>query len=174
MKKLIVASLLLALPFIAKAKEPCTLESIGLTENSPIPEQLFYTGTCHYRNEYFAKAVTPWIQLAKLKNVDSSHVDLQIDTLNNLGYMMFFGYGIDMDQRKALSYWKKAVSLGHTESEYHLCHAYADKKYPTFNPLNAKPHCKKALLIYQEIKSRSQDEETILSQINEYSRIIGN
>lgn len=168
MKNFIIAFLLYYLAFPVQANEPCTPESIGLTSKSALPERLFYTGTCHYRNEEYAEAVKPWIQLAKLKKVDTNFVELQIDTLNNLGYMMFFGYGIQKDQWKAVSYWKKAVSLGHTEAEYHLCHAYADRQYQTYNPSRARAHCEKAILIYENIKSKSEDEKTMITQLHKY------
>lgn len=168
MNKIILAFFLYFFAFLAQAKETCTPESIGLNSKSALPERLFYTGTCHYRNEEYNEAVKPWIQLAKLKKVDSNLVKLQIDTLNNLGYMMFFGYGIQKDQLKAVSYWKKSVSLGHKESEYHLCHAYADNQYQTYNSTKARPHCEKAILIYESIKSKSEDEITMISQLHKY------
>ncbi len=174
MKNLILIFLLVFFAPAAKANESCAAESLGLTKASSLSEVLFYTGTCHYRNKDYDNAVISWTKLAKLRNVDPKHVDLQIDVLNNLGYMMFFGYGIDADQNKAVSYWKKAVSLGHTESEYHLCHAYADKEYSTYSPVKAKPHCRKALLLYAAIKERRPGEETILSQLKRYSRLIEN
>lgn len=164
----LIAILLLLLPLQSLAKESCTLESIGLNSKSALAERLFYTGTCNYRNANYEKAVHSWVQLANLKNIDPELIELQIDVLNNLGFMMFFGHGIEEDKQKAISYWKKAVSLGHTESEYHLCHAYADRGAPTYNPKRAMPHCKKAKLLYQSKKIENEDEKVIINQINKY------
>jgi TPR repeat protein len=169
MNKLILLIFLL-LPLHALAKESCSPESIGLTPKSELPERLFYTGTCHYRNADYEQAVTHWVQLAKLKGVSPRFVDLQIDVLNNLGYMMFFGHGMAEDKEKAVTYWRKAVSLGHTESEYHLCHAYAERSVSTYNPSRALPHCKKALLLYQGSKTDDPDDALILKQLNKYIR----
>lgn len=168
-----IALLLLLLPLLGQAKESCAPASVGLTPKSPLPERLFYTGTCHYRNAEYRQAVHLWIQLANLKKVDARFVELQIDVLNNLGYMMFFGYGIDEDKAKAIAYWKKAVSLGHTESEYHLCHAYADRDSPAYDPPRALPHCRKARLLYASRTLEKDDEKLILQQLNEYMLGLG-
>ncbi len=148
------------------SKENCTIESIGLEESSNIAEKLYYAGTCHYRNEDYQLSATSWEKLSNLKNVTPEFQDLQIDVLNNLGYLMFFGYGINQNQKQAVSYWVKAVSLGHYESEYHLCHAYADKKQSTYNLPLAKKHCEKALLIY---KGMEKPDKEIISMLKKYN-----
>lgn len=164
--KAVIAVLLLSFANFASAKEDCSLEALDLDESSNIAEILFYTGTCHYRNEDYELAVKNWSELSALKNIDPEYEELQIDTLNNLGYMKFFGYGTPEDKDIALDYWKKAVLLGHLESEYHLCHAYADKEEPTYHLAKAQKHCKKALLIY---KGMEDPDDEILRQIEEYS-----
>jgi len=116
-------------------KEDCSEESLGLVDSSHIAEKLFY------REEY------------------------QIDSLNNLGFLKFYGYGITVDKNGAVEYWKKAILLGHYESEYHLCHAYADKDEPTFNYALGKKHCEKAFLIYRGMED---PDEEIMNQIKTY------
>lgn len=146
-------------------KEDCSLESLKLNEKSNIAERLFYTGTCHYRNKDYDKSAKSWQQLAEMDAIDKDYKNLQVDVLNNLGYLMFFGLGMEKNQNKAITYWQKAITLGHYESEYHLCHAYADKKQPTFNREKAKKHCEKALLIYRGMEPRDKE---ILSYIESY------
>lgn len=148
------------------AKEDCSLKGVDLDETSNIAERLFYTGTCHYRNEDYALAAKAWKELSYLKNVESEYQYLQIDVLNNLGYLMFFGYGVPKEQNKALSFWKKAITLGHYESEYHLCHAYADKKQPSYNLFKARKHCEKALLIYNGMEKKDVEILNILKKYN--------
>ena len=150
----------------AIAKEDCSLKGIELDESSNIAEKLFYTGTCHYRNEDHSLSANAWKELAKLKNIEPEYKDLQIDVLNNLGYLLFFGYGIEKNQSEAMGYWKQAISMGHTESEYHLCHAYADSEESTYNVQAAKKHCEKALLIY---KGMEEPDQVILKQIEKYN-----
>lgn len=167
MKKLISLILLLSSPF-ALAGEICSLEEIKLTADSAQEEKLFYTGTCYYRYEQYEKSVALWRELSQLKAVAPEYVELQINVLNNLGYMLFFGYGVDENKAEAIAYWNKAIGLGHTEAEYHLCHAYADSEVSTYNPTKALPHCEKAKLIYQGMEEKNKDEKIILEQINKY------
>jgi len=160
---------LLLLSMAASSKEDCSLEEISLDKNSNIAEQLFYTGTCHYRNEDYGQAVDSWERLSALENLEPEHEELKIDVLNNLGYMMFFGYGTEQNQQKAITYWQQAIIMGHEEAEYHLCHAYADKKEGTYNLHKARQHCKKALLIYRGMEEPDKD---ILKDINRYLKVI--
>ncbi len=62
----------------------------------------------------------------------------------------------------------QAISLEHTESESHLCHAYADAIELTFDPVKARLHCRKAELIYRGIEERDETEESILKLIQQY------
>lgn len=166
--KTFISLALLLLPIFTFANESCTLEDIKLAPDSAQAEKLFYTGTCHYRNEQYEKSVALWKELSNLKNIESEHAELQVSALNNLGYMLFFGYGVKENNAQAIGYWNKAIGLGHTEAEYHLCHAYADSKVSTYNPIKALPHCEKAKLIYQGIEEKNDDEKIILKQINTY------
>lgn len=150
------------------AKESCQPQAIGLDSESPIVKKLYYTGTCHYRNGDYQAAANEWQKLATLKDIPEQYTELQVSSLNNLGYLLFFGYGVERDQTKAITYWRKAVSLGNTEAEYHLCHAYGDSDQPTYDPDEALPHCNKAKTIYSDLVKRDANEEEILSQIEKY------
>ncbi len=147
------------------AAENCKKSAIGLENSEDMAEIYFFIGTCHYRNEDYKKAVDSWQKLIKLEHISEEFESLTIDVLNNLGFMMFFGLGIEKDQQQAIDYWKQAILEGHDEAEYHLCHAYADNQQSTYNPPKAKKHCRKALLIYQSMEP--QDTE-ILNDIRNY------
>lgn len=163
--KLIIAILLVTLSFVALSEEGCDLKSIGLDKESDIAERLFFTGTCHYRNKEYNLSVKNWEKLSALKNINPVYEEYQIDVLNNLGYMKFFGYGTTKDQSQALELWKKAILLGHYEAEYHLCHAYADKDESTYHLVKARKHCEKALLIY---KGMDEPDIEIIDIIEKY------
>ena len=154
--------------FNSAAKESCETGDIGLDSESSKVEKLFYIGTCHYRNEDYDKAAANWSALISNPETSNSDNELIISANNNLGYLLFFGFGVKQDQEQALKHWSYAISLGHTESEFHLCHAYADKAQPTFNLSKASMHCKKAQLIYQGIEEPDEDEKLMLKQINSY------
>lgn len=166
--KILPLIIYLLTPVLAFANESCNLNELQLTPNSAKVQKLFYAGTCHYRNKEYQAAVVSWKELSLLKNIEPEYAELQISVLNNLGYMFFFGYGIEENKPKALEYWNQAIGLGHTEAEYHLCHAYADSNVSTYNPIKALPHCEKAKLIYQGIKNKSNDEKIIIQQINNH------
>jgi len=151
-----------------KPKEDCTFEAMGFNENSNIAQVYFYTGTCNYRNADYAEAAKYWKKLALLDDVDPEYQELQVTTLNNLGYLMFFGFGIKEDKQEALVYWHKGADLGEVETEYHLCHAYADKEVSTYNPEKGLIHCKKAKPFYDSIEEPDEDLITIRNQINRY------
>lgn len=146
-------------------KEDCSEESLGLVDSSHTAEKLFYRGTCHYRNQDYELSAKYWGELSELKNVGAEYEEYQIDSLNNLGFLKFYGYGITVDKNGAVEYWQKAILLGHYESEYHLCHAYADKDEPTFNYALGKKHCEKAFLIYRGMED---PDEEIMNQIKTY------
>ena len=166
--RLLYLFLLFSLPLSLSAKEDCSLQAIGITETDAVEEALFYQGTCHYRNADYHYSAKYWQELAAIDNVASEYQELQISSLNNLGYLLFFGYGIEQNQSQAIQYWSKAVSLGHEESEYHLCHAFADSNQPTYDLEKARIHCRKAESIYLEIDNIDDQDLEVLRQIQGY------
>jgi TPR repeat protein len=164
----LILIVVLIFPTYLWSAESCELKDLDLVSESSLPERLFYQGTCHYRNKDYEKSIVLWRKLSKLQGIDAEYNELQISSLNNLGYLLFFGYGTKENKLEALQYWKKAISLGHTEAEYHLCHAYADNEVSTYDRIKAIPHCQKAKLIYQGIEEPDKDDEIILNQINKY------
>jgi len=164
--------LLVLIPLSAIDKEDCSPDSLDITETTHVVENLFYTGTCHYRNKNYNLSAQSWKKIASMDNVEPEFEELQISSLNNLGYLMFFGFGLEKDQESAIEYWTKAVSLGHEESEYHLCHAFADKDDGTYSPQRAKAHCKKAEAIYQAIEEKDEGDKEILRQIKIYKAVL--
>lgn len=164
-----ICSLLILFSTTVASKESCLPEDIGIGADDDKAEFLFYTGTCHYRNEDYELSVKYWSELSAIEKVAPEYEELQINVLNNLGYMKFFGFGTPEDKATAMQHWKKAVSLGHDEAEFHLCHAYADEKEATYNLARAKKHCHRALVIYEG--KEDPDEETLQS-IRHYNSIV--
>jgi len=170
--KAIASVIVLLLPLCAAA-ESCSLEEVNLTPDSARVERLFYTGTCHFRKKEYRQSVELWKELVEMTAVGPTEVELQTGALNNLGYMLFFGFGVDEDKAAAVSYWRKAIGLGQIESEFHLCHAFADPDMSTYDPTSAVAHCEKAKLIYQGIKKKTKDDKVILRQIKKYLAQLG-
>lgn len=167
MRVLTIIALLLFAPNVL-AKESCDPKDLNLVSDPMHPAHLFYVGTCNYRNGDYEDAAKQWRALVTIESIDSKYHELQVSAHNNLGYLLFFGYGLDENKTEALDHWDKAISLGHTESEYHLCHAYGDIGVSTYDPVKAQLHCEKAELIYKGIENRDEDQETILKSIREY------
>ena len=172
MKTVIVLLVAALFPWIALAKESCELKDLNLSDKSKAPEKLFYVGTCHFRNGDYSESAKRWKKLSELENVDSQYSDLQITSLNNLGFLYFFGQGVPVNKNDAMTYWKKAISLGNVESEYHLCHAYADKKEPTYDRNKALIHCKKAEQLYKGKENKSPAEQDVLLHVQQYLSLI--
>lgn len=165
--KYLLLLIILSISLPVLSKEDCKLKAIEIENDSTQAEKLFYTGTCHYRNKNYQQAAIRWKELTLLTVVDTNDKQLKVDVLNNLGFLMYFGYGIEKNQSEAIGYWKQAISLGHTEAEYHLCHAYAEIDELSYNIQNAKNHCSKALLIYKGMEEKDQE---ILRQLEKYNK----
>ncbi|MDE1465569.1 hypothetical protein [Spartinivicinus poritis] len=168
MNNILILFFCCALSTIVSGKENCSLEAVGLTSKADIAQKLFYTGTCHYRNKDYEGAAASWEKLSVLEEVNPDYNNLQVDALNNLGYLKFFGYGVNTDKKLAIKFWEKAITLGQYESEYHLCHAYADSDEPTFDVAKAKKHCEKAYFIYNGIENKSEGQKEIFELVKKY------
>lgn len=168
-RPVIILAILAFCPNLA-ALESCDPNDLNLPPGDAHPEHLFYVGTCNYRNKDYAEAARLWNKLLETQGIDSEYHPLQVSAHNNLGYLLFYGYGVSENKIEALNHWNKAISMGHTESEFHLCHAYADTDEPTYDPVKARLHCNKAELIYKGIEERDEIQEDILAIIKKYQR----
>lgn len=171
-KNLLILMLAFCISLTANAKEDCSIEAIGLAQDADKAQKLYYTGTCHYRNGEYDKSAVSWEALATMEQVKPDYIGLQSDVLNNLGYLLFFGYGVPENKTQAIDYWKKAITLGQYESEYHLCHAHADMTQPTFNKVMGKKYCDKAYLIYNGIDQQSESKDEILKNIKHFRSLL--
>ncbi len=132
------------------------------------PECYFYSGTTAFRAKDFEKAASYWKSLISLKSVPVEAEHLKVDAYNNLGYLYFYGNGVKINKKAALEYWAYALKAGNEEAAYHLCHAHAERKEPTYNPSVALGYCKEALRRYALLKERDEQIEDIVSQLRSY------
>jgi TPR repeat protein len=151
----------------AFAASMCRLE--GLTDVEAGDAQcLFYLGTKAYHAKDFKTAAMNWKALIALKSIPVESEHLKVDAYNNLGFLYFFGMGIAPNKKAAIDYWTFATKSGNEESAYHLCHAYADRKQPTYAPEKARGYCKEALRRYGLLKEHDSDIDLIVSHIHNY------
>ena len=143
----------------AYSAEKCQIEDAGEELLANDPKCVYFSGTKAFRNKNYELAAKYWEQIILLTPTSYEHLELKIDALNNLGYLLFYGDGINQNQNKAIEYWEKAASMGHLESEFHLCHGYADRNEQTYNKNRALLHCYKAQLIYQGITNPEDSDK---------------
>lgn len=150
------------------------------TEACPLPELkdtpansaacYFYRGTSAFREARYAQAAIYWKALIGLKSVAVEEEHLKISAYNNLGYLYFYGKGVEPNKKAAIEYWGFAMKSGNEEAAYHLCHAHADSKEATYNPKIALGYCKEGLRRYGLLKERGPELEEIVAQLKAYVR----
>lgn len=160
----VLALLAAVAPLQVHGAPMCPLEGLE-KEAASSPSCLFYQGTGAYRDEDFESAAKHWKDLIALKSVPADKKHVQIDAYNNLGFLYFQGMGVKANKPAAIDYWTFASNSGNEESTYHLCHAYADRKQPTYSPVLGKQHCAEALRRYGLLKNTDNDHQTIVKQI---------
>ena len=151
---------------ISFAKEDCRIAPLQM-QDEPRLVQDFFIGNCHYRNQDYARAATQWNKVLNTAPPSGPFNEMQINSMNNLGFLLFNGLDIKPDQQKALSLWHKASKAGQAESTYHLCHAYARPDTPQFNTIKAKIYCNKAEQQYAQL-----DEDEHQQEIDEINQIL--
>lgn len=145
----------------------CQLEEMrGTPVNDP--ECYFYSGTAAFRAEDYEKAASFWKSLIGLKSVPVEAQHLKVSAYNNLGFLYFFGHGVETNKKAAIEYWSYAMKSGNEESAYHLCHAFAEKKEPTYNPKVALGYCTEGLRRYGLLKERDGQLDEIVRELLAY------
>ena len=79
--KLKILFLLSLFPMLVFGKEG-TPDALDITESTHIVESLFYTGTCHYRNQEYSLSALSWNKIAVMENIEPDFQELQISSLN--------------------------------------------------------------------------------------------
>ena len=151
----------------------CPLEELKGT-SADTPECYFYSGTTAYRAKDFETAATYWKKVIGINSVPVELEHLKVDAYNNLGFLYFFGNGVQPNKMAAIEYWTYAMKSGNDEAAYHLCHAYADKKEPMYNPKKALGYCKEGLRRYSLLKNRNDQIEEVVVQLQKYVRKLEN
>jgi len=153
----------------ALAAEMCKLD--GLEKQAANSADChFYHGTSAYRAGDFATAADYWKRLVALKEVPVDEEHLQASAYNNLGFLYYFGKGVKANKPEAIAYWHRSSKAGNEEAAYHLCHVYADKKVPTFDPKLGGEYCRETLRRYGLLKKSSENTNTILHDAQAYLR----
>ena len=75
-------------------------------------------GVDSYVAKDYAAARVHWARAVDIPSDD------QVHALNNLGFLLYQGWGGAPDVDRAIVLWKQAASQGHSESQWHLGHAH--------------------------------------------------
>lgn len=81
------------------------------------PETAYNRGVDAYKMKHYTVAAAEWA-----KAVD----DGDTTAMNNLGYLLYYGYGVDKDVDRAVRLWRAAAYAGESEAQMHLGTAYGD------------------------------------------------
>jgi hypothetical protein len=78
-------------------------------------ESPYNLGVDAYKARNYAEAATQWSASVARGNTDA---------MNNLGYLLYNGFGVKKDLVAALDLWRAAAFAGHSEAQWHLGNAY--------------------------------------------------
>ncbi|WP_338768272.1 tetratricopeptide repeat protein [Massilia sp. METH4] len=92
------------------------------------PSTEYNQGVDAYRAQDYAAARTHW-EKAALQDDIHAH--------NNLGFLLYRGWGGAKDATRAVGLWRKAAELGHSEAQWHLGDAFADGEGVARDPVAA-------------------------------------
>lgn len=82
---------------------------------TPPTESAYNQGVNAFRIKNYGVAREHWAKAVE---------EGETSALNNLGYLLYFGLGGPSDVARAIALWKRAATLGHSEAQWHLGHAY--------------------------------------------------
>jgi TPR repeat protein len=78
-------------------------------------ESDYNLGVQAYRVRDYPEAAAQWKKSVARGNVDA---------MNNIGYLLYYGYGVTKDLDAAIDRWRAASFAGHSEAQWHLGNAY--------------------------------------------------
>jgi TPR repeat protein len=91
----------------------CTLVVVSCA--SAPAETPYNLGVAAYKKRNYSEAAAQWT-----KSVDRGNTE----AMNNLGYLLYNGYGVEKDTDHAIKLWQVASEAGESESQWHLGRAY--------------------------------------------------
>jgi TPR repeat protein len=94
----------------------CVLCTLAVVSCATVPtETPFNLGVAAYKKRNYSEAAAQWTKEVARGNTRA---------MNNLGYLLYNGYGVDKDTDRAIKLWRVASEAGESESQWHLGRAY--------------------------------------------------
>lgn len=78
-------------------------------------ESDYNLGVNAYKKKDYAEAAAQWKKSVARGNADA---------MNNLGFLLYYGYGVTKDLEAAIGLWRAASFAGTSEAQWHLGNAY--------------------------------------------------
>jgi TPR repeat protein len=72
-------------------------------------------GVAAYKKRDYSEAATQWSKAVDQKDTEA---------MNNLGFLLYNGFGVPKDVDRAVKLWRVAAAAGESESQWHLGRAY--------------------------------------------------
>ena len=82
---------------------------------SAADDSAYNRGVDAYKRKDYAEALAQW---------SASVAKGNIDAMNNLGYLLYYGRGTDRAPQDAVQLWRVAAFAGQSEAQWHLAAAY--------------------------------------------------
>ena len=80
-------------------------------------ESDYNLGVHAYQKKDYSQAALQWKKSVARGNADA---------MNNLAFLLYYGYGVTKDLDAAIDLWRVASFAGNSESQWHLGNAYKD------------------------------------------------
>jgi hypothetical protein len=78
-------------------------------------ETPYNLGVVAYKKRDYTEAAAQWSKAVDQKDTEA---------MNNLGYLLYNGFGVAKDTDRAVKLWRVAAAAGDSESQWHLGRAY--------------------------------------------------
>jgi TPR repeat protein len=90
--------------------------SLVIVSCASVPTETPYNlGVAAYKKRNYSEAAAQWTKAVASGNTEA---------MNNLGFLLYNGYGVDKDTDRAIKLWRVASEAGDSESQWHLGRAY--------------------------------------------------
>ena len=92
------------------------LGSLLIVSCASVPAETTYNlGVVAYKERNYTEAAAQWTKLVARGNIKA---------MNNLAFLLYYGYGVDKDTYRAVELWRVASDAGESEAQWHLGGAY--------------------------------------------------
>ena len=97
----------------------------------------FALGRAAYGREDYKQAAEHWQKVVEMRPKSEHDKVIVAVAYGTLGYLFYYGKGVNIDRERSVRLYKTAVRLGDLESRQHLGFAFSDKTNDFYDPVTA-------------------------------------